>query len=72
MQEDDDPLLGGYLDEWLDRRRSQLRPLTLHGYRQTVDCYLWPHLGDQPGVEGRPARRAAGAQPGSARADAQA
>ncbi len=48
MEPDDDPLLGDYLDEWLERRRSQLRPTTLHGYRQTVDCYLRPHLGDEP------------------------
>lgn len=40
-----DPLLGGYLDEWLARRSSQLRPTTLRCYRQTVDCYLRPHLG---------------------------
>lgn len=48
MHADDDPPLGAYLDEWLDRRRSQLRPSTMHGYRQTVDCYLRPHLGDEP------------------------
>lgn len=48
MHADDDPLLGDYLDEWLERRRTQLRPSTLQGYRQTVDCYLRPHLGDEP------------------------
>ena len=42
---DDDPLLGDYLSEWLGRRRAQLRPTTLRGYRQTVRCYLRPRLG---------------------------
>jgi integrase len=38
--------LDAYVGEWLERRRSQLRPTTLKSYRQAVDCYLRPHLGD--------------------------
>ena len=45
MPSADDHTLDDYLDEWLDRRRTQLRPTTLRGYRQTVDCYVRPHLG---------------------------
>lgn len=41
-----DPPLGDYLEEWLGRRRSQLRPTTLRCYRQTINSYLVPHLGD--------------------------
>ena len=44
----DDLLLGDYLDEWLDRRRSQLRPTSLHNYRQVIRAYLRPRLGDVP------------------------
>jgi integrase len=39
--------LGAYLDDWLERRRSQLRPTTHHSYRQVIRCYLWPALGEQ-------------------------
>ncbi len=46
MGQSDDPLLGDYLAEWLERRRSQLRPTTLRCYRQAVDSYVVPHLGD--------------------------
>lgn len=46
MPSPDSLLLGDYLDEWLERRRSQLRPTTLHGYRQAIDAYLRPQLGD--------------------------
>lgn len=46
MELDDDPPLGAYLDEWLDRRRSQLRPTTLHCYRTTAERYLRPQLGE--------------------------
>ena len=41
----DDPRLADYLDEWLARRRTQLRPTTLRGYRQTINCYVRPWLG---------------------------
>lgn len=34
-----------YVVEWLERRRSQLRPTTLKSYRQAIDCYIRPHLG---------------------------
>jgi integrase len=34
-----------YVVEWLERRRSQLRPTTLKSYRQAVDCYIRPNLG---------------------------
>lgn len=47
MGPSDDPLLGDYLHEWLERRRSQLRPTTLRCYRQAVDSYVVPHLGDK-------------------------
>ena len=40
--------VGAYLDDWLERRRSQLRPTTHHSYRQLIRCYLWPALGAQP------------------------
>jgi integrase len=43
---DHDPLVSEYLQEWLERRATQLRPTTLHGYRQAVHSYLLPHLGD--------------------------
>jgi hypothetical protein len=39
--------LGDYLDDWLERRRSQLRPTTHHSYRQLIRCYLRPMLGEQ-------------------------
>lgn len=39
------PTLDAYVVEWLERRRSQLRPTTLKSYRQAVDCYVRPHLG---------------------------
>lgn len=47
MEPSDDPLLGDYLQEWLERRRSQLRPTTLRCYRQAVRSYVLPHLGEQ-------------------------
>lgn len=39
-------MLSDYLDDWLERRRSHLRPTTVAGYRHSVRCYLRPHLGD--------------------------
>jgi integrase len=45
MGSDDRVRLGDYLDEWLERRRNDLRPSTLAGYRQAARCYLRPHLG---------------------------
>lgn len=63
MGSPDDWLLGDYLDDWLERRRSQLRPTTLHGYRQAIDAYLRPQLGavrltelDRPTLERHYAR----------------
>ncbi|MFT6803641.1 MAG: integrase [Nitriliruptoraceae bacterium] len=44
---DHDPLVSEYLEEWLERRATQLRPTTLHCYRQAVHSYLLPHLGDR-------------------------
>lgn len=46
MDDDTDIPLGAYLREWLDRRRAELRPSTLRCYRQTIACYLLPHLGE--------------------------
>lgn len=43
---DDGLRLGAYLEEWLLRRRSQLRPATVRNYRQTLRRYLVPQLGD--------------------------
>lgn len=45
MSNDDDPLLGDYLERWLQRRRSQIRPTTLDGYRRAVHNHLRPRLG---------------------------
>jgi integrase len=42
----DGPRLGTYLDEWLERQATQLRPTTLRSYRQAITAYLKPHLGD--------------------------
>ena len=41
----EDPTLEDYLLEWLDRRASQLRPITVHSYRQLITAYLVPELG---------------------------
>ena len=41
----EDPQLGAYLDEWLERRVTQLRPTTWRGYRNAVEAYLKPTLG---------------------------
>ena len=51
MPPSDDLLLGDYLDEWLERRRSQLRPTTLRAYRQAIHAYLRPRLGEIPITE---------------------
>lgn len=40
------PQLGPYLEEWLERQATQLRPTTLRSYRQVIGAYLLPHLGD--------------------------
>lgn len=45
MELEEDPPLGANFDEWLDRRRSQLRPTALRCYRNTADRYLRPRLG---------------------------
>lgn len=44
----EDPLLGEYLDEWLERRASQLRPTSLRVYRNAIRCYLEPRLAGVP------------------------
>lgn len=44
----DDPSLGEYLDEWLARRVTQLRPTSLRGYRSAIRCYVHPTIGDVP------------------------
>lgn len=41
-----DPLLGDYLSEWLERRRNQLRPATVSTYRFPIEAYIKPRLGD--------------------------
>ena len=38
--------IDAYLVEWLERRRSHLRPTTHHSYRQLIRAYLIPWLGD--------------------------
>lgn len=38
--------LGPYLDEWIERQASQLRPTAVRSYRQLITAYLRPHLGD--------------------------
>ena len=45
MPGSDDPLLGDYLEDWLRRRRTQLRPSTFVGYRGTVRNHLRPRFG---------------------------
>ncbi len=44
--DDLDESLGTYLDDWLERRRPQLRPTTQHSYQQLIRCYLQPMLGE--------------------------
>ncbi len=39
---------GAYLEDWLERRRTILRPATHHSYRQLIRCYLVPRLGHLP------------------------
>ena len=46
MADEGVPTVAAYLDEWLDRRRTQLRPSTHKSYRQLVRAYLVPHLGE--------------------------
>ena len=45
-ERDPDCRLGPYLDEWIERQASQLRPTTVRSYRQLIAAYLKPHLGD--------------------------
>ena len=45
MSPSEDPPLGDYLDEWLERRVTDLRPTTWRGYRNAVTAYLEPTLG---------------------------
>jgi integrase len=42
------PILGEYLDQWLELQRSQLQPSTWLSYRANVESYLKPALGDTP------------------------
>lgn len=44
----EEPLLGEYLDEWLARRATQLRPTSLRGYRNAIRRYLAPTIGALP------------------------
>ena len=47
MDQSAQPLtLDAYVAEWLERRATQLRPTTLKSYRQAINCYVCPHLGD--------------------------
>lgn len=39
-----DLLLDDYLEEWLERRRSHIRPTTHAGYRQAISSYVLPSL----------------------------
>lgn len=43
--DDGEVSVADYLAEWLERRRSRLSPTTHQSYRQTIACYLTPHLG---------------------------
>lgn len=43
-----DPPLGEYLDDWLGRRVTQLRPTSLRVYRNAIRRYLKPRLGAVP------------------------
>lgn len=45
MPPSDDPLLDDYLEEWLRRRRTQLRPGTFVGYRGTIRNHIRPRFG---------------------------
>lgn len=42
----DIPTLAEFLDEWMLVRQSRLQPYTVRSYRQSIRCYLLPHLGD--------------------------
>lgn len=48
MSAPDDPQLGDYLEEWLRRHRTQLRPYTFAGYRGAINNHLRPRLGSIP------------------------
>lgn len=48
MPTSDDPPLGEYLDEWLERRVTQLRPSSWRHYRNAIEGYLKPTLGTVP------------------------
>jgi integrase len=40
------PMLGGWLDGWIDRRaRNTLKPRTAQDYRATIELYLKPSIG---------------------------
>lgn len=43
-----DQPFGDYLEDWLERRRTILRPATYHSYRQLLRCYLLSRLGHLP------------------------
>lgn len=42
LQPSEDPLLDDYLDEWLERRVTQVTPGTHRGYRTTAELYIKP------------------------------
>ncbi|MCH8993430.1 MAG: site-specific integrase [Chloroflexi bacterium] len=37
--------VGLFLREWLDGRRTQIRPSTWHGYRKNIEAHVIPHIG---------------------------
>ena len=48
LTEDSRMTLGEWLDRWLDEYKSEtVRPGTLKGYRQYINCYIKPQLGDK-------------------------
>lgn len=47
MPDDMPGSLETYLEEWLTRRRSQIRPTTHQCYRQVLRSYVVPRLGDR-------------------------
>ena len=49
LSEDSRMPLGEWLDRWLEEYVSPtVRESTLRGYRQYIECYIKPHLGDRP------------------------
>ena len=38
---------GEWLDQWLEGHSIELKPSTIHAYRQKIDSYLKPHIGHE-------------------------